>query len=80
MTRALGRLTVGDFAGAFDFHPLFGLVLILAVGGAGWLAGNRYRGWRPLPTPALHGGLALVGLAFLGVWLLRLTTGTLPPV
>ncbi|HLU52411.1 MAG TPA: DUF2752 domain-containing protein [Acidimicrobiia bacterium] len=76
MTRAVVHLAQGDFAEAVAFHPLVLLVvaalLVLVVVR---LTGRRW--------PASIGGApALVGVAalFMATWVVRLATGTLPPV
>jgi hypothetical protein len=80
MTRALGRLLSGDLAGALEFHPLILLMVMLAAGGAVWMVGRRFRGWAALSSRTLNIGLTVLGVAFFGVWLVRMAAGTLPPV
>ena len=80
MTRAFGRLVQGDLVGAVAYHPLVVVMLIVGVGGAIWFLGSRVRGWPSLAGRSLNIGMAVLGLSFLGVWLLRLATGSLPAV
>ncbi len=80
MTRALFSLIQGDPARAFAFHPLIIVVVPLAVAGLIYWWGRRRRGWPPLSS-RLTTTLVWVGaITFLAVWLLRWTSGTLPPV
>lgn len=80
MTRAVGRLVQGDWVGAVAYHPLVSVMIVVGVGGAIWFLGTRLRGWPPLAGRSLNVGMAVLALSFLGVWLLRLATGSLPPV
>jgi hypothetical protein len=79
-TRAAAALAHGDVAGAWSLHPLIFVIVPLAlIAWAKWL--GRGRPWAaPLTAHRSNQLLAGLGVAFLAVWVLRLATGTLPPV
>lgn len=80
MTRAFGRLLAGDLPGALAYHPLSLVVVALGAGVLIWFAGKRWWKW-PAPSARFwQGGLASVGVVFLGVWILRFSSGSLPSV
>jgi hypothetical protein len=62
------------------YHPLAPLIILVVVVATGWVVGKRLRGWGA-PRPGLVNG-ALIGLAALlmGVWVIRLVSGSLPTV
>jgi hypothetical protein len=73
MTRALFALLGGDPALAFSYHPL---VFALLAGTAAWALLRRrglFERWRK-PTAGVAVALGAV------TWVIRLATGTLPPV
>lgn len=71
MTRALLALGRGDVELAFLYHPLVFAVIALAIG---WVFLRR----RVMPSSPWF-TWAAAGL-FAVTWVIRLTTGTLPPV
>ena len=80
MTRALTSLAQGDLGRALTFHPLVVLVAVQLAVGWGWylLIGSGRA--RPIAPRTLD--LVLIGnaLALVLVWVIRLLSGTLPPV
>ena len=78
LTRSLVLLANDDLLGSLAIHPLGpALVAQLAVGWAlwgMWLAG----GLRHRPDRWLPHAIAVNALAFAGLWVVRLLTGTLP--
>jgi hypothetical protein len=93
MTRALALLVAGDWRGALTLHP-WAPVIALEIG-AGWalwgatlmrtprpgrgvLAGLAR--WGAALEPRLPQVVALNAAALLALWLVRLATGTLPPI
>lgn len=80
MTRALAHLVRGDAGAALDYHPLAPLILVLAFAGWGWGV-LRSRGMvRRLPPAVGTGSILLTASLLLAVWLVRLVSGSLPPV
>lgn len=80
LTRAAGSLVRGEWGAAFAYHPLVLLVAIW-LGGAWLMAMTRSRGYdMRLDTRLLNRLLIATGGLFVVVWLVRLATGTLPPV
>ncbi|MGH8928911.1 MAG: DUF2752 domain-containing protein [Acidimicrobiia bacterium] len=80
MSRAMAWLFRGEFGRSVTYHPLAPLLLILGLVGLIWAIGYRLRGWKaPQPVVITSLGIGL-GVALLGVWIVRLTSGTLPPV
>lgn len=77
MTRAAGRLAVGDVAGSVAYHPLLIPVLVVGVVWAGEVALARWLDRRPRHGPRL--GIALA-VAIPVVWVVRAVLGLLPPV
>ena len=80
MLRAAGHLVRGNIGEAIRYHPLAPLVLgQLIAAWALWLAHSR--GWiRLRPGRWLDITLAASAVLLIGVWILRMLTGTLPPV
>ena len=80
MTRATSALIRGDVDLALSYHPLVVLVVAQVVIGWIWFA-LQHRGRVSPPGRRLVNAMLIVTAGFLlGVWLLRLGTGTLPPV
>lgn len=80
LTRAAGSMVRGEWGAAFAYHPL---VLLVAVwlGGAWLMAMARSAGHDiRLDARLLNRLLIATGGLFVVVWLVRLATGTLPPV
>lgn len=80
MTRAASRLLRGDFVSAVEFHPLVPAVAAVAIAGWGWLLLRRAGLVRPMSNRVLNTIMVVALAALLAVWVLRLVTGTLPPV
>lgn len=80
LTRAAASLVRGEWAAAFTFHPLV-VIVALWLGGA-WIAAlARARGHQVEFAPRLVNQLLVAtGALFVVVWLVRLVSGTLPPV
>jgi hypothetical protein len=80
MTRAAGQLVRGNVVEALRYHPLVLLIVAELLGAwtiwmahrAGWIQW-RHRRWVDV---AIGGTAALL----LGVWIIRLVTGSTPPV
>jgi hypothetical protein len=80
LTRAAGSLVRGEWGAAFTYHPLVLLVAIW-LGGAWLMAMTRSRGYDiRIDTRLLNRLLIATAGLFAVVWLVRLATGTLPPV
>ena len=77
-TRALVRLARGDFAGAWTLHPLAIPVALAAV--LGWLfwGAGLWRRRSVIPRKWWARAVAIMALATMGVWLVRLALGTIP--
>jgi hypothetical protein len=76
MTRALLHLAQGDLAGAVAYHPL--VLVVVAVAVVAVVLRATGRSW-----PAFARGLpAVIAVAvlFVGTWVVRLATSSLPPV
>ncbi len=77
MTRATGRVLRGNWSAAWRQHPLVFLVLgqlvvvAVAYSHGGWWRDRLHR----YLSPFLIGNVAV----FLGVWVLRLSRGEIPP-
>lgn len=80
LTRAAVSLARGDLVSALTFHPLILVVALWALGW--WVTGLvRRRGREVRLDPRLINRLLVAsGVAFIALWLVRLGTGTLPPV
>lgn len=80
LTRAASALVRGDVAAAWEMHPL--VLVAVAWLAVAWMVGFlRRRGrWVDLPGRTVARLLNVTGLLFVAVWLVRLATGTLPPV
>lgn len=80
LTRAGVALVRGDVAGAFAFHPL--VVPVALALGAAWLVGlARRRGRRfDVDRRLIDRAVLVLGVLFAVTWLIRLATGSLPPV
>lgn len=80
LTRAASALLRGDLVAAWEFHPLVLVALSWATGA--WVIGYIRRRGRDVDIPSriVSRLLNLTALALVATWLLRLFTGTLPPV
>jgi hypothetical protein len=80
MTRAVSHLLRGDLPAALGLHPLVIPVLVIATVTWGWFVLHRLGKAGRLPSPLVNLTLSGLALALVGVWVARLTTGTLPPI
>jgi hypothetical protein len=80
MTRAAAHLIRGDLGTAIGYHPLVPLMAALAIGGWTWFILVRSGRARPVSPRLLNAVLIGTGVLMLGVWAVRLVSGTLPPV
>jgi hypothetical protein len=80
MTRALAWLLRGDISRSFGYHPLALPAAIGTIGAVLWYAGRRWRGWDAPPTRLTNSVLISFGVLLVVVWVVRLASGTLPPV
>jgi CDP-diglyceride synthetase len=80
MTRAVAHLLRGDLSGALELHPLVIPVLVIATATWGWFVLHRLGKTGRLPSPLVNLTLSGLALALVGVWVARLTAGTLPPI
>lgn len=79
-TRAAAAAIQGEWAAAWDLHPLVFVVLpVMATAWVWWLGVSR-GWWQPMNPRNVNRLWATAGVVFLTVWLVRVTTGTLPPV
>lgn len=78
MVRAMSRLVRGEWSAVWHLHPVAPLLAAQLLGG--WiLAGLALSGRLKAPSIGVVNYLLLANLALLlGVWLVRLLTGTLP--
>jgi hypothetical protein len=80
MTRAVSHLIQGDMAGALTYHPLVIPVLVLAGAAWGWFLLWRLGRAGPVPRRWLNTAILASAVALVAVWVVRLSSGTLPPV
>lgn len=80
MTRAAGQLLRGDFGAAVAYHPLIPAIALLTAVGWGWFVLRRTGRVRPMSNRTLNGVLIATAVALVAVWVIRLATGSLPPV
>jgi hypothetical protein len=80
MTRAASALVKGDVRAALTFHPLVLAIGIELLVGWGWFVLRRSGRVGPMSNRTLNVVLALTAAALILVWIVRLSTGTLPPV
>ena len=80
MSRAIAWMFRGDLERSVGYHPLGPLVVVISVFAVVWALGRRFRGWRTPRTAVLNGGLVILAVLLMTVWLARLASGTLPPV
>lgn len=80
MTRAASSLLRGDVAGALTLHPLVPLVGLQLAAGWVWFVLRRRERVQPLSNRSLNAILIASAVALLAVWVVRLLSGTLPPV
>jgi hypothetical protein len=79
-TRAAAAVVRGDWAAAWDLHPLVFLALPAMAVAWGWWLGATRGWWAPVSVRATNRIMAVLGILGLAVWLARLISGTLPPV
>lgn len=80
MSRAIAWMFRGDLERSVSYHPLAPLVVIIIVAAVVWALGRRFRGWRTPRAVVINGGLVVLAVLLLTVWIARLASGTLPPV
>ena len=80
MTRAASTLVRGDVSGALSYHPLVPLIAAQLVVGWIWFVLVRLGVVRPAGNRTVTIILAVTALALVSVWVVRLISGTLPPV
>jgi hypothetical protein len=80
MTRAAGQLLRGDFGAAVAYHPLIPAIAVLMTVGWGWFVLRRTGRVHPMSNRTLNGVLIATAVALVAVWVIRLATGSLPPV
>jgi hypothetical protein len=80
MTRAAGQLLRGDFGAAVAYHPLIPAIALLTTVGWGWFVLRRTGRVHPMSNRTLNGVLIATAVALVAVWVIRLATGSLPPV
>jgi hypothetical protein len=80
MTRAAASLIRGDLGGALALHPLVPIVGFQLAAGWTWYLMARRGRIQPVSSRVLNGILIATAVALLAVWLVRLLSGTLPPV
>ena len=80
LTRAAGSLLRGDLGASIAYHPLAMLVAIWVA--SAWLIGLARASGRVVSVDQrlLNRLLVATGMLFVVIWLLRMATGTLPPV
>lgn len=80
MTRAASRLLRGDIASAVSYHPLVPAIALIAIGGWAWFVLRKTGRVQPISNGLLNGILIATFVALMSVWIVRLATGSLPPV
>jgi len=80
MSRAIAWMFRGNLERSVGYHPLAPLVIVIGMVAVVWALGRRFRGWRPPRAAVLNGGLVALGALLTAVWMVRLVSGTLPPV
>lgn len=80
MTRAAGQLLRGDLGAAIAYHPLIPAIALLTMVGWGWFVLRRTGRVHPMSNRTLNGVLIATAVALVAVWVIRLATGSLPPV
>ncbi|MGB7860625.1 MAG: DUF2752 domain-containing protein [Acidimicrobiia bacterium] len=80
LTRAASSLIRGDFGSAMVYHPLVLLITLQTVGAWIWFLLRRSGRVAPMSQRTLTLILGGTALALVLVWVVRLVTGTLPPV
>ncbi|MGQ0848247.1 MAG: DUF2752 domain-containing protein [Actinomycetota bacterium] len=80
MTRAIAWIIRADLGRGVAYHPLAPLFIVGALTAAIWWGGHRLKGWHR-PDPRLVNNVLIgVGVLLIVVWVIRLMTGTLPPI
>ncbi|MGD2101408.1 MAG: DUF2752 domain-containing protein [Acidimicrobiia bacterium] len=80
MTRAATALIRGDVKAAFAYHPLVLAIGIEVILGWTWFMLRRTGRVGPMRNRTLNVILAITTVALIAVWIVRIATGTLPPV
>ena len=80
MTRGIAALVRGDLASSWRFHPLATLAIFEITAAWMWWAWKRSGRTQRAPGTGVQLVLGLTAVLLVAVWLVRLTSGTLPPV
>lgn len=80
MTRAASWMLRGDLSSAVAYHPLVPAIALLAAGGWIWIMLRKTGRVQPMSNRLLNGVLIATLVALLAVWVVRLISGSLPPV
>lgn len=80
MTRAASYLVKGDVSLAFAYHPLVPLIAFQIAAGWVWYLLRRSERVEPMSPRTLNIALIGTSVLFVGVWVIRFISGTLPPV
>ena len=80
LSRAASSLIRGDFGTAFTYHPLIPIIALQLMGAWVYYLLRRRGTVKPLSTRWLSVGLLATAIGLFGVWVLRILTGSLPPV
>ena len=80
LTRATSHLIRGDLGAAFSYHPLVVLIAAQALFGWVWFVLRSSERVKPMSHRMLNIILLGTAIAFSAVWIVRLTSGTLPPI
>jgi Protein of unknown function (DUF2752) len=79
-TRAASALLRGDLPLAWNLHPIIFVVAPLVLAGfARWMAVRSGRA-QPLNARTVNQAVTVLGVLFVGVWIVRALSGTLPPI
>lgn len=80
MTRACAALLKGDFTTAMNLHPLAPLIALQLIVAWVWYVLRRSGRVPPMQMRTVNVILIATGVALVSVWVVRLVSGTLPPV
>lgn len=80
MTRAASMLLHGDVGRALAYHPLLPLIGAQIVVGWGWFLLWKMGFVSAIKTRTLNWALSVTALALVVTWVVRMASGTLPPV
>lgn len=80
MTRAFTALIRGDLGTAFRYHPLVLAIGLEALFGWTWFVLRKSGRVGPMSNRTLNVILGLTAITLVAVWIVRISSGTLPPV